>query len=196
LINEAALRREYVNRNVAERARIPQHVAEGRERIALTRQQRSALYDTLTGDRLGPYFTVLAELGLRPGEADALNWDDVDLESRSIFVRYAMKRDEAGKALSVGPTKTLRSSRPLRLTDRCVDAFQIQRGIQAEERLRAGSAWSVDDRWLGLVFVSEAGTPHNPSNLRRSLAAMCNRADIPKVSPYELRHSVATILRS
>lgn len=49
--------------------------------------------------------------------------------------------------------------------------------------------------WSDLAFVSEAGTPLIPSNLRRFVSTLAAEAGIEgKVTPYDLRHSATSLL--
>lgn len=49
----------------------------------------------------------------------------------------------------------------------------------------------------GLVFITERGTPINPSNLRqRSFAPLLKRAGLPHIRIHDLRHTCATLLLS
>lgn len=104
------------------------------------------------------------------------------------------KRGEGGKALELGEPKTSRSRRGLELTPRAAEALRRRKAEQAAERLAVGSIWTRDERWADLVFTSEIGTPINPSIARRSLRKACERAGVPVVVPYGLRHTVATLL--
>lgn len=58
---------------------------------AFTWDELDALYEALAGDRMGPYFVVLTELGRRTQEADALSWLDVDLDGRRADIHRAMQ---------------------------------------------------------------------------------------------------------
>lgn len=182
--------------NVADAAEVPLTARPTRSKRSLTEAELAALYEALEGDRLASYFTVLVELGLRPQEADALAWSDVDLEAGTLLVQRAMKRGDDGKPLDIGPTKTEGSTRRLALTVQARDAL-VSRGIaQVAEREAAETVgvWSKDPEWAGLVFCSERGTPMNPSNVRRSFAKAVKRAGIEHVSVYELRHTSASLL--
>ena len=44
------------------------------------------------------------------------------------------------------------------------------------------------------MFASPTGRVLDPSNMRRELAAICRRAQVPAVRPNELRHSCASLL--
>ena len=58
------------------------------------------------------------------------------------------------------------------------------------DRQAAGSARTASD----LVFVTEVGTPIDPSNLRRDFTAVCEKAGLGRWHPHELRASAASIM--
>ena len=45
-----------------------------------------------------------------------------------------------------------------------------------------------------LVFPSRRGTVLEPSNVRRELTRICAAAEVPRITPNELRHTCATLL--
>lgn len=209
-----AQRRDLVVRNVAAIAELPA-AKPTKEKRSLTEAQKARLLDALEGDRLGSYFTVIVELGLRPQELDALRWDSI--AGDVVAIHSAMKRRENGDALGIGETKTAGSRRNLRLTVRAAAAMRRRRADQAAERLLAGRAWTDDDRWVDLAFTSEVGTPMSPSNVRRSFTKSVTRANVAisaaneellaadpdatpespipaDFTPYELRHTAASLL--
>jgi integrase len=199
-----AMKHRLVTWNCAQVASLPEAGASS-EKVILTRDERERLYEALTAEyvdsngqrhreRLEAFFILLAYEGLRPGEAQALRWSDVDLEAGVVHVRRAVKRGDGGRAIEIGAPKTSGSVRSLRVSSRVLDALKRHRAAHVTERLAAGSLWSGDDRWADLVFTSELGTPLHPSNVRRALTRTCERAGIPIVTPYGLRHTVATIL--
>ncbi len=139
--------------------------------------ERERLHAALESDRLWPYFVVLGELGLRPQEADALPWADVDMDTGVVSILWAMKRGDGGVPLGIGTPKTLGSRRKLRLTSTAARAFATRSAQQAAERLAAGPVWSRDERWANPVFTSEIGTPVPPSNVRRTLSKAIRQAN-------------------
>jgi integrase len=59
------------------------------------------------------------------------------------------------------------------------------------QKLRAGALYL--DR--GLVFAGERGGIINPSNLRnRSLVPLLRKADLPRITFHDLRHTCASLL--
>jgi integrase len=56
-----------------------------------------------------------------------------------------------------------------------------------------GPLWPAT--WEGLVFVTQNGTPIDPSNLRRIVTAMAAEAGIDgRVTPCDLRHTATSVL--
>lgn len=203
LLNEA-VRRRLMTWNPAKVAHMPD-AAGPRPQTVLSRKDRDQLCATLEGysrvpggppvrERLEAFFVLLADQGLRPGEAGGLTWERVDLDAGLVFIDRAIKRGEGGAAIDIGPPKTRKSARTLELNARAIAALRRHRAQQSRERLLAGPGWNSDPRWHDLVFTNEIGGPLHPSNVRRSLTKACERAEVPLVTPYELRHTAATIL--
>ena len=57
---------------------------------------------------------VALHTGLRQGELLALRWEDLDLEAHTLQVRRTVTKD--GGKLAVGPTKTAKGRRTVKLT--------------------------------------------------------------------------------
>jgi integrase len=85
-----ALKDEILARNVVALADPPRVVA--KEVQPLTPQEARRFLEAVQTDRLAALFTIAVSLGLRQGEALALRWRDVDLETGKIRVRYALQR--------------------------------------------------------------------------------------------------------
>jgi integrase len=63
--------------------------------------------------------------------------------------------------------------------------------IQAERRLKLGALWQTFD----LVFCSDEGTPLSIPNLTyRYFRPILEKAELPRIRLYDLRHSCATLL--
>ena len=162
-----AVRWGLVPRNVADDVDPPKiHKEEVRP---LTNEQARKLLDTVQGDRLEALYVVATQSGLRQGELLALRWEDVDLEARALRVHRTLTRD--GGKLAVGPTKTSKGRRTIKLTKDAIEALRGHLERQLLEIDKAGDNWQEN----GLVFCTCKGTLINPTNLRRrSLAPLCN----------------------
>jgi integrase len=179
---------DFVSRNVAALTDLPR--APRREGRSLTVEQACSLLEGAKSDRLEVAINLGLLLGLRPGEALGLTWDDVDVDEGLLFVRRSLKCE--GTILRLGDTKTPLSQRTLKIPARLTTLLHRQRSRQARERLAAGELW----QGYNLVVATEIGTPVDPSNYRRSLDRICQKVEIGHWHPHQLRHSYASILSS
>lgn len=132
-----------------------------RKKRILTPAQLNALGAVGDSDRYGAYFLVLAWTGLRPNEAAALKWPDVNLEARVLTIRgnLVRMRRKGGSVpgdapWEIRPTKTGKE-RLVRIAPFVVDILKAHRRRQAAERLTAGEEWTDHD----LVFTTVMGWP-------------------------------------
>ena len=96
-----------------------------------------------------------------------------------------------GRPSLVDP-KTARSRRSLTAPSPVVKALRSHRARQAEHRLVLGRTWPAESSEL--VFITEHGTPIDPSNARRELQAVAKASKLGHLRPYDLRHSAASLL--
>jgi integrase len=185
-----AVARDLVARNVARAARLPADAAPTGEKIALTREQAADLERAAAEHPMHALVVIALRYGLRPGELLGLPWRAVDLDDGLLTVRQSLTR-QPDSSLVIGPTKS-HSDRVLRLAGDHVELLRAHQRRQAADQLAARSAW--DERRLGLVFCNEIGGPLDPSNLRRIVAELCKAANVPAISPNELRHTCASLL--
>lgn len=85
-----ALKDQMVIRNVAALVDPPRVVA--KEVQPLTPDEARRFLESIQTDRLEALFTVAVSLGLRQGEALALRWQDVNLETGKLRVRFGLQR--------------------------------------------------------------------------------------------------------
>lgn len=109
-----AQRRDLVVRNVATLVEIP--TGAGRPEVGQVIDRRRGQGTAAAGTELEAMWVVMLYLGLRPGEAAGLAWDDIDVESG-----------------------TLDAPQP------ALDSFARQRKRQNEQRLAAGSWWANEE---------------------------------------------------
>ena len=190
-----------VARNVASLADMPT-CRPKKDRRTLQPHQWSTLRHAAAGDRLEAAWLAGMMLGLRPGEITGLLWENIDLAAGVLHVRTSLKRERLADAASgkrverlrLGDLKTPRARRSLNMPAPLVDALRHHRALQAAERLAAGDAWSSEWADAGLVFTTQVGTPLDPANVRRVFNRVTDAAGIGRWTPYELRHSVASLL--
>lgn len=181
-----ALKWGLVQRNAAALTDAPRSVRA--ERRPLTPEQARAFLAAAEVDRLEGLYRVALALGLRLGEALGLSWTDVDLDTGSLRVRYALQRID-GK-LTLKEPKTEKSRRTLTMPASLASALRAHRVRQIEERLIAGSRWQDS----GLVFTNTVGGPLEPSNVLKAFKRRLAAAGLPEQRFHDLRHAAASLL--
>jgi integrase len=117
------------------------------------------------------FLTLLLFTGMRPGEALALAWNNIDFEHNLIRVRRTVNR-----RFGFGPPKTPGSARD-------VEMSATVRAALSEQRTRSQLKGE-------LVFPSEAGTPIDEQNFRlRNWERILRRAKAPARVLYQCRHT-------
>jgi integrase len=184
-------RRGDVARNVASVVELPATARAAKPGKAMTADQARAFINAARGTPLEAMWLVCLYLGVRPGEAAGLAWDDVDYDDGVIHVRRSRKLDAAGKAV-VGRTKTAQSVRSLDAPPVVLAALKAHRTAQNERRLAMGAQWSNPD---DLVFTSPTGRPTDPARCRREFAEVVKAAKLGDGwTPNLLRHTAASLL--
>jgi len=127
--------------------------------------------------------------GMRPEEYLALQWRDLSFERNTAQVRRALVRHK--KSWRFQEPKTKGSKRTVTIPASLSRKLAIHKRLQAEHRLAIGSEWQAHD----LVFCSEFGTPLSIPNLTyRYFRPILEKAKLPQMRLYDLRHSHATLL--
>jgi len=116
----------------------------------------------VAGYRLEALFTLAITSGLRSAEMLGLRWGNVDLDERSLQVKFSLKRLDGKLALKEG--KTEHSRRHIGLTEAAVAALRAHHRRQHEGRLFVGPAWQDRD----LVFCMQDGSPMSGIHLLRN----------------------------
>lgn len=183
---DVAVRDGLIRSNPA--AAVKRPTVERKDAAFLNADQAQQLLEAVRGDRLETLFRLMLATGLRRGEALALHWQDVDLDTAVLRVRWTLSRTSTG--LELGEPKTEKSRRTVPLPRSAVAALREHRKRQAAEQLAAGPTWQR----TGLVFTSEIGTALEPRNVLRRFEALAERAGLSGVHLHTLRHSAASFL--
>lgn len=133
----------------------------------------------IAGHRWEALFWLALYLGLRRGEVLGLEPADIDLEGKKVTVRRSLDRHN-GEGLVKSTTKTAGSTRSIPIPP-------FVRPVLVKHL--AGVAEGAQ-----VVFSTGAGTPIEPSNLRREFIKLQQAAKVPVIHFHALRHLAATEL--
>jgi integrase len=169
-------------------AKVKRPKIDAREAAHLSPDAVARVLAAADGSRYAPLFELLANTGMRRGEALALKWADIDEDAALIRIRGTLAR--VGGDLVVQAPKTKKSRRSLHLGESNARVLRSLRSRQAADRLRAGNQWHS----TGYVFTTELGEPCDPRNALRAFSVAAKRAGVDGVGLHTLRHSAAAVM--
>ena len=180
---EQARKWKLISANPARDVVLPRHKPV--EMRCLDRSEAARLADACRNQIDRVFFLVALGTGLRPSEALALRWQDLDVSRRSLQVTRTIERVK-GKWI-FEDTKRPRSRRTVMLPETTLHALVNLRAAQGDlPKFRSG-----------LVFTTESGTPIHERNLvQRVFKPLLREAELPDIRLYDLRHTYATLALS
>lgn len=155
---------------------------------SLTAEEAGRFLQAAQGTRWQALWTLLLTSGLRPGEALALKWGDIDGDR--LRVQRTLVWRPRGEWQLVEP-KTPKARRVVSIPTSARRELAAHRAAQLQTRLIAGPHWAD----LDLVFSTSSGKPIEYRLLiSRCFKPLARAAGPPKLRPYDLRHTCATLL--
>lgn len=186
-----------IRTNPAEHLRRPKAAAP-REKVALTADQRAALERTCREQPGGQYLALLYYLGVRPGEARGLRWEDIDWEAGRVSVLRDIDYKDHGRA---GELKTRKSRRVLPLPAPLRAILQPLRGLPAcyiasgESPDRPLAKTSGERLWVELMVSAGLACQLTDAEKKRR---RYQSGDVRNnwqalITPHALRHNFITL---
>ena len=177
-----AVRWGLIQHNPAAEATIPSQRT--KEKEVLTRDERARFVEACRDSFYGVFYRLLVDTGLRPGEACALRWTDVDFERGTITVQRTVTQGKDGEAVLAEP-KTAKSRRTVPLLGGLRDELLRHFEWQRERNLDV----------IGFVLTNQDGRMLRPWTFStRDWERTLKAARITKkISLYSLRHTFATL---
>lgn len=161
------------------------------EMKAFSREEAKRFLAAAKQDRLGLLFKFALESGMRPEEYLGLKWSDLDFEKATATVQRTMVRRKIGGGWYFGKPKTAKSRRCIPMSSEIFAELKAHRNEQLKQLMLLGSEYERND----LVFAAEFGRPLDQKNIRnRNFAKVCEAAGLEGFRPYDLRHSMATLM--
>jgi integrase len=128
---------------------------------------------------------------MRPEEYLGLQWKDVDFGEATITVQRAMLFNRNGGGCTSKNRRPRKDRRTIPIPAHLVAQLNRHRAKQGAERLEAGEKYQNND----LVFATSSGSPILIRNLdRRHFKPILEKAKLPDIRLYDLRHSCQTLL--
>jgi integrase len=141
-------------------------------------------------ERLAPFFEICLGTGARGGEVGALRWTDIDYQAKTIQINKTQYFKD--KRWYENAPKSKSGTRTVSVSDELLQILKEWRKRQAEERLKAGSSWLLED----YVFTNAIGEPIPHSNYYNAWRRILKRIEVKGFNVHSLRHThISTLLR-
>ncbi|WDL97774.1 tyrosine-type recombinase/integrase [Alicyclobacillus sp. ALC3] len=98
-----AVQWQILTHNPADTVALPR--IEKKQARPLSPEEAARFLEACAYDEYGPLFQLLLFTGLRPGEATALRWCDLDLEQHVVYVRRTYTKKVGQELISSQKTK-------------------------------------------------------------------------------------------
>lgn len=159
---------------------------------ALSREEQLVFEQMISGDWYEEIFLFMLLTGVRPGEAVALQWEDIDFKKRLIHICRTVTYTEDGQP-TVGTPKTKASDRYIPMNDDIC-------GVLNRQKTKDDFVYSIER----FVFLTHKGTPMSSvSFLHRALISVRRRYakklaksgdsyELEWFAPHALRDTFAT----
>lgn len=181
---------QYLKANPALACQLPR--VEKKEMKTLTNKPLESFLQEIKGKPFEDVYFIAVFTGLRQGELLGLTWDSIDFKKGQITVIKQLKRERKlnGENQYVFDSLKNGKSRIIVPAPVVFDVLRKVRRIQAENRLKHGSAFANNDN---LVFTDEIGNHLCHPTVWRNFKKRVEAIGFPDLRFHDLRHSYATI---
>lgn len=162
-----------INKDPAANLTMPKGKPE-RQRRSLTQHETELFLAAAAGNDIELLTKFMFYCGLRPGEALALTWGDVDLSKSIVTIDKAYKKDG-----TTGAPKTASGKRKVPIPKYFASELKTRSKAKSERVTPLGSMKTVDRRW---------------ADIRNRMAEMDPSIDKTELELYMLRHTYCTNL--
>ena len=167
-----------INTNPADVVDLPKQ--EKRETKTMNEEEAQRFLAAAASDVQGALLTLLLATGLRPSEAVALQWPDLNLDNGELQVRRTLIRPHGGGWRFAEP-KTNSSRRRITIPAGALEVLRKHRG-------------QAFDNPYALIFCTIDGEPLHVGNLaRRNFKRVMRAAGLEGFRLYDLRHTCANV---
>ena len=144
--------------------------------------------DTEESNRIRLFVLISLVLGDRTGETRVLSFNSINEYHNTIIIEHSINYDTKSKDF-ISNTKTKMSQRTITVSSKVVDT------IYSYKQYLLDLGYNVKDN--SLIFLNySTNRPYSDSYLRDKFYYYCELANVPKIRPYDLRHTFSTIMLS
>lgn len=155
----------------------------------LTADELKKLIEAAKGTRAEAVIMLAAWFGMRREEIIGLRWENVNLETGTLFVKEAAAKADR---IIIKEPKTKSSFRVFPLTPPTIAYFKQLKEQQEANRKRLRGKYCT--QWLDYVCVDSSGNLIDPNYASRAVPKLCEKCGIEKVHLHELRHTNISLL--
>lgn len=164
-----------------------------RKMRVLTKEEQKKFIQALDGEYYRAMFLTYLYTGMRIGEGIPLQWQDIDLNKRTLKVnKKAIVAHDYNKHEAVQVVqdfcKTKSSKRTIAITAGLVSVLKEHKEAMMKLAEDMGEEWSEES----LVFRNSRGNMVYSRNLQEVLYRIYDKAEIEGATMHTLRHSYAT----
>lgn len=129
------------------------------------------------------FFETLYYCGLRKNEANALTWNDIDLDKKTIKINKSVALKIKGVKYQILPPKTNSSNRILPMTETLKDNLMKLKNYYEKY-------YNFNNNW----FIFGGIYPISETSLRNHKNKCCDMAKLDRIRIHDFRHSCASLL--
>lgn len=175
----------FINRNPAEGIETPKKIK--RASSVFTPDEAAAFLRSNSRERLYPLWVILLATGVRPEEAFALTWEDLDLKAGTLRVTKALQLVGPGRYAPLD-TKTEKSKRTVSFSTDVVAVLEEWRRESLKEQMEGGFR-------TNLVFHNTLGKHLEGNSVRMQWKRALKAAGLDeRIRLYDARHTHITHL--
>lgn len=174
------------------------------KRKSITDAERQNILELAKTHRSGLYVLLLLYTGLRPGEAIALQWKDIDFKERTISVT---KASESGNSRTIKEPKTEAGKRTLPIPEALYDRLKREKrgafdyvllqplGKKRHTESSINDAWNNFKRHLDIQMGAEVYRNQIKKHCWEVNWQIETKEQWKALVPYSLRHTYCTDLQ-
>ena len=199
MIFHQALMNGIILTNPVERSILPktEDKKENPHRRALTEQEQAIFLECVAKRKpfYADIFYVGFSTGMRIGEINALEWEDIDFNRLEIHVNGTLIKT-AGKEYHKGAVKTGKSKRTIPLLPEIAKRLKKHKTEQAELRMMMGDKWEPVKGLEHLVFTTMFGKPLLTLSVGRYIDSTVNTVNREEEKRAEAEHRKPNLMET